>query len=105
MSDPQGALVWCPFPDAGTAREAAGALLQAKLIACANILPQVESVFEWEGERSSAAECAVLFKTTAQRLASVVDPELLEEDEEYEMTIEDREGPLLANLPGIAVNQ
>ena len=39
------------------------------------------------------------------RLSSVVDPELLEEDEEYEMTIEDREGPLLANLPGIAVNQ
>ena len=39
------------------------------------------------------------------RRASVVDPELLEEDEEYEMTIEDREGPLLANLPGIAVNQ
>lgn len=39
------------------------------------------------------------------RLNAVVDPELLEEDEEYEMTIEDREGPLLANLPGIAVNE
>ena len=39
------------------------------------------------------------------RLTAVVDPELLEEDEEYEMTIEDREGPLLANLPGIAVNE
>jgi hypothetical protein len=39
------------------------------------------------------------------RLNAVVDPELLEEDEEYEMTLEDREGPLLANLPGIAVNE
>lgn len=39
------------------------------------------------------------------KLTAVVDPELLEEDEEYEMTIEDREGPLLANLPGIAVNE
>ncbi len=38
-------------------------------------------------------------------LNSVVDPELLEEDEEYEMTLEGREGPLLANLPGIALNQ
>ena len=38
-------------------------------------------------------------------LQAVVDPELLEEDEEYEMTLEDREGPLLANLPGIAVNE
>ena len=39
------------------------------------------------------------------KLTAIVDPELLEEDEEYEMTIEDREGPLLANLPGIAVNE
>jgi hypothetical protein len=39
------------------------------------------------------------------QLKAVVDPELLEEDEEYEMTVEDREGPLLANLPGIAVNE
>ena len=38
-------------------------------------------------------------------LNAVVDPELLEEDEEYEMTLEDREVPLLANLPGIAVNE
>ncbi len=39
------------------------------------------------------------------QLTSVVDPELLEEDEEYEMTLDDREGPLLASLPGIAVNE
>jgi len=39
------------------------------------------------------------------KLKAVVDPELLEEDEEYEMTLEDREGPLLSNLPGIAVNE
>jgi DNA-directed RNA polymerase subunit beta' len=38
-------------------------------------------------------------------LKAVVDPELLEEDEEYQMTVEEREGPLLANLPGIAVNE
>lgn len=39
------------------------------------------------------------------KLAAVVDPELLEEDEEYEMTVDDREGPLLASLPGLAVNE
>jgi len=39
------------------------------------------------------------------KLSSVVAPELLEEDEEYEMTVDDREGPLLASLPGIAVNE
>ena len=40
-----------------------------------------------------------------KKLTAIVDPELLEADEEYEMTIEDREGPLLANLPGIAVGE
>lgn len=39
------------------------------------------------------------------KLNAVVDPALLEENEEYEMTIEDREGPLLANLPGVAVGE
>ncbi len=39
------------------------------------------------------------------KLRPVVDPELLEEDEEYQLTLEEREGPLLANLPSIAVNE
>ena len=73
MSDLQAALVWCPFPEVEAAREVAGDLLEEKLIACANILPQVESVFVWEGERTSADECAVLFKTTADLLDRVVD--------------------------------
>lgn len=72
MSKTQAALVWCPFPDTEAAREASGLLLSEQLIACANILPTVESVFLWEGQRSSASECAVLFKTTADRLNRVV---------------------------------
>lgn len=72
MSEQQAALIWCPFPDAETAREIAGQLLEARLIACANLLPQMEAVFEWEGERSSAIECAALFKTTATRLEQAI---------------------------------
>lgn len=73
MSDVQAALAWCPFPDAGTARRIAAQLLNEKLIACANILPTIESVFEWEGQCSTAAEAAVLFKTTSDRLETLVD--------------------------------
>ncbi len=62
------ALTWCPFPDAETARDVSTQLLREKLIACANILPAIESVFEWEGQISSAREVAVLFKTTSGRL-------------------------------------
>lgn len=59
-----GAMVYCPFPDRETARAAASLLIDEKLAACANILGAIESVFEWEGERSSAHEVGVLFKTT-----------------------------------------
>lgn len=73
MNAPRAALVWCPFPDVVTAREVAGQLLEEKLIACANILPAIESVFTWDGAVSTASECAVLFKTSADRLNRVVE--------------------------------
>lgn len=72
MSDTKAALVWCPFPDAASARAAAATLIDEKLIACANILPGITSVFEWQGEVQAAEEVAVLFKTTAQCLDSLV---------------------------------
>jgi len=62
------ALVWSPFPDSDTARDAATQLLSERLIACANILPGVESVFEWDNTVSTAQEVAVVFKTTSQQL-------------------------------------
>ncbi|WP_086737718.1 divalent-cation tolerance protein CutA [Erythrobacter colymbi] len=67
------ALVWCPFPDAESARAAADALLDDRLIACANILGPIESRFVWEGARATGSEVAVLFKTTSERLDDVVE--------------------------------
>ena len=68
-AEPRAALVWCPFPDAETSRTIAATLLEEKRIACANIIPTIESVFTWKGEVSSEAESAVLFKTTQAQLA------------------------------------
>ena len=67
------ALVWCPYPDAESARAAAGVLLDEGLIACANILGAIESHFVWGGARASGGEVGVLFKTTAERLDDVVE--------------------------------
>lgn len=66
------AMVWCPFPDAETARAAAAALLDERLIACANIMGAIESHFVWEGARASGNEVGVLFKTTAGGLEPLV---------------------------------
>jgi len=59
----RAALIWCPFPDEASAAEAANALLEARLIACANIVPGVRSLYRWDGERGEAQESAALFKT------------------------------------------
>jgi len=69
MSDGlQAALIWCPCPDPETARRLAEQLLKEKLIACANIVPAITSVFEWEGETRSENEAGLLLKTTTALL-------------------------------------
>jgi len=67
------ALIWCPFPDADSARAAADALLDDALIACANIMGAIESRFVWDGARATGSEVGVLFKTTAARLEDVIE--------------------------------
>ena len=64
----QAALIWCPCPDHGTARRLAEQLLEEKLIACANIVPAITSVFEWEGKTQCESETGLLLKTTAASL-------------------------------------
>jgi periplasmic divalent cation tolerance protein len=62
------ALIWCPFADEASAEAAARQLLDERLIACANILPAMRSLYAWQGERGEAAEVGVLFKTDASAL-------------------------------------
>ena len=66
------ALIWCPCPDRETARRIAGQLLADGLIACANILPEVESLFIWQGKAESAQEVGVLMKTAAAKLDAAI---------------------------------
>lgn len=66
------ALIWCPFPDRETARRIAGQLLADGLVACANILPEVESLFIWQGKADSAQEVGVIFKTTPAQLEAAI---------------------------------
>ncbi len=71
-ADGTGALVWCPFPDADTALEAARVLVSENLAACGNVLPGVTSVFAWEGKIETAREVGLLVKTRVDRLDAAV---------------------------------
>jgi periplasmic divalent cation tolerance protein len=53
---------------AGSSQEAekiAGALVERRLAACVNIIPQVQSVYRWEGKVERATEWLLLIKTRA----------------------------------------
>jgi periplasmic divalent cation tolerance protein len=67
------ALIWCPFADEASAEAIAGQLLDEGLVACANIVPGLRSLYTWRGERGEARECGVLFKTDAALLARAVE--------------------------------
>lgn len=66
------ALIWSPFESEEAAAEAASQLLDEGLIACANIVPCVRSLYTWQGERGEARECGALFKTDAGLLDRAV---------------------------------
>jgi len=73
MSGPESAvcvaLTTCP--DEGTARRIASALVDERLAACVNIVPDVTSVYRWEGAVETAPECLLLVKTRRERLEDV----------------------------------
>jgi len=46
------------------ARRIAQELVERRVAACVNIIPQIESVYRWKGEVESATEWLLLIKTT-----------------------------------------
>jgi len=57
-------LVFSTFPDAETARRVGRTLVEEKLAACVNLLPQVESIYRWKGKIETASEVMTLMKST-----------------------------------------
>ncbi|MBX3731333.1 MAG: divalent-cation tolerance protein CutA [Verrucomicrobiae bacterium] len=64
-------IVLVTAPDAGVARRLARSALEARLVACANLVPGVESHYWWQGALESATEVLILFKTTGARVAAL----------------------------------
>jgi periplasmic divalent cation tolerance protein len=55
------------------ARSIAHTLVERQLAACVNIVPQIESVYRWQGEIETATEWLLVIKTTADTFAPVRD--------------------------------
>ena len=65
-------LVFTTCADASEARAMAEQLVSQKLAACVSILPNVESVYMWEGEVTQATECKLLIKTKSEKMNLVI---------------------------------
>ena len=65
------ALVLVTAPDLKTARRLSQAALEARLIACANLVPRIESHYWWREKIETSSEVLMLLKTTTARLAAL----------------------------------
>lgn len=72
MSAGGPALIWCPFGSSEEAERVARIVVDEGLVACANILPQITSIFRWQSKVDKACEIAVLFKTNTDLLDAAI---------------------------------
>lgn len=71
MAKPKFKIVLVTAPDLTTARRLARAALEARLIACANLVPGIESHYRWQGRVEQSAEVLLMLKTSQSRLAAL----------------------------------
>ena len=62
------ALLLTTWPDEDSAKVAARQWLNQGLVACVNILPEMQSLYIWEGELNTGTEHQILLKTHVSKV-------------------------------------
>jgi periplasmic divalent cation tolerance protein len=88
-------VVFTTFPDEATAREICVSLVADGVVACANILPQVTSIYRWEGDLKQEGEILAVLKIRADGFAGL---------EEKLTALHPYEVPEIVAIPVAAVN-
>ena len=71
--DDAALLIYTTFPTLDDAKKTGRFLVENRLAACINILPQIITIYEWEGKLQDDGETAMLVKTTTGRKVQVLD--------------------------------
>ena len=79
----QTLLVITNCPDEESANAIALAVVEARLAACVNILPRVQSVYRWQGAVESATEIPLSIKATAENYPAL--EKLIQERHPYDV--------------------
>jgi periplasmic divalent cation tolerance protein len=64
-------IVFVTTPDLGMARKLARKILEARVAACVNLVPRLESHYWWQGKIEKSAEVLLLIKTERQTLRAL----------------------------------
>lgn len=75
-------LLYITTKDPTQAKNLAKVLLESKLIACANLIPKMESMYVWNGEMTSDEESILLLKTKQDCVDKII--ELVDEHHSYD---------------------
>ena len=75
-------VVMVTAPDQEVARKLARAALDPRLVACANILPALESHYWWQDKLETASEALIVFKTVREKLKAL--EQVIREHHPYE---------------------
>lgn len=59
--------------DAEEAKKISRALVEKKLAACANIIPEINSIYRWKGEIHDEKEALIFAKTTAENRQKIIE--------------------------------
>ena len=71
MAETPHVLILTTLPADADAGAFADALVQARLAACVNLLPVMESVYRWEGRVQRDRERQLIVKTSKERVATL----------------------------------
>jgi periplasmic divalent cation tolerance protein len=71
LTKAQFLIAFVTAPDLRTARKLARAALKARLAACVNLVPRIESLYWWKGKIETGTEVLMILKTTAPRVGAL----------------------------------
>lgn len=64
-------VVLCTCPDMQAAETLASGLVENKIAACVNVLPQIRSIYRWQDEMNSDSEVLMIIKTSQHSYAKL----------------------------------
>jgi periplasmic divalent cation tolerance protein len=66
-------IVLCTCPDESVAGRLAAGLVEKHLAACVNVMPQIRSIYRWDGDIQKDDESLMVVKTTTDAFSAVSD--------------------------------